>query len=255
MMIPNNDLTRDDLRCGGFTLLQPKKGYRFAIDAPILAALVSLRPALRVLDMGCGGGVLPLLLLGREPSLAVCGIELRHRPFDLAVRNMSENGVDAELILGDAMEAAKLLEGRRFDLIVSNPPYYPADGCRLPLDGDIAAAKVEVCWDLDIMMEQVFALLADDGRFAVIYDGARKEEIRAAAKRRGFYLRRFFEFFPQEGAKKSRVYLEWSKEKGECPDTDTLVMYDNDGEMTPKMKRILKVYDGTGTVPCGDAHR
>ena len=165
-MIPNNDLTCDDLRCGGFTLLQPKRGYRFAIDAPLLAALVSLRPDLRVLDMGCGSGVLPLLLLGREPSLAVCGVEWRERPFDLAVENMKRNGVDAEIIRGDAMEAATLLDGRRFDLIVSNPPYYPADGCRLPSDEDIAAAKVEIRWDIDIMMEQVISLLTADGRFA-----------------------------------------------------------------------------------------
>ena len=87
MMNPN-ELTLDDLRIGGFRLFQPKKGYRFSLDAPVLAALAPVTPGMSVLDLGCGGGVLSLLLLGQEPSLKVSGIELRQIAFDLAVRNM-----------------------------------------------------------------------------------------------------------------------------------------------------------------------
>ena len=205
--------------------------------------------------MGCGSGVIPLLLLGREPSLAVCGIEMMRSPYELAKENIRENGVKAEIIRGDAMKAASLLGEGIFDLILSNPPYYPVESCRLPRNEEIAAAKAEICWDQKTMMEQAFSLLKENGCFALIFDGARKEEIIDLAKNAGFFLRRVIDIYGKEGKpQKRRLYLELTKEPANTEE-DSLAVYSSNGELTPKMKRILNIYDGTGTVPCGDPHR
>ncbi|MBR5329330.1 MAG: methyltransferase [Firmicutes bacterium] len=252
----NAECTWDDLRIGGFSLLQPKKGYRFSLDAPLLAALVPLDGVDSVLDLGCGGGVLPLLLLGREPHLQVTGIEKQEVPFALAEQNRKRNGVEMELILGDAMVSAELLKGRIFDLILSNPPYYAVGACRLPQNEDIAAAKTEVYWNQKTMMEQAFSLLKENGRFGLIFDGRRGEEMISLGIAAGFGLEKRIDVFTKaEHSEADRVYLQFYKGSLMTSECDSLVVYEQNGEMTPKMKRILEIYHGTGTVPCGDSHR
>lgn len=252
----SDDITVDDLRIGGFRLIQPKKGYRFSLDAPLLGALVPLAEGDSVLDLGCGGGVLPLLLLGREPKVKVTGIELRDRPFALAEENRRLNGVDMELIHGDAMKAAELLPGAAFDLILSNPPYYAVHACRMPRNGDVAAAKTELYWDQKTMMEQAFSLLKRGGRFSLIFDGGRTDEMMGLAAAAGFAPERRLDIFtkPDQTAA-NRVYLQFVKAAKGSEERSSLYLYDNHGEMTPKTKRILEIYHGTGTVPCGNAHR
>lgn len=251
-----NELTSDDLRIGGFRLLQPKKGYRFAVDAPLLAALAPVAEGMSVLDLGCGSGVLPLLLLGREPSLKVSGIELRQKAFELAVRNMKENRAAVLVVLGDAMKAGDYFPPSSFDLIVSNPPYYPVGRCRLPKDEEVAVAKTELCWDPKIMMEQAFSLLKEEGRFALIFDGLRGEELLRLGREAGFYpvVRREICFRRGE-TRGNRVYLLFSKSAALLTEEPPLVLYEKNGEETPELKRIFEIYHGTGTVSCGDAHR
>lgn len=255
MMNPN-ELTCDDLGIGGFRLYQPKKGYRFSMDAPLLAALVPLGPRMTVLDFGCGSGVLPLLLLGREPSLQVSGIELRQRAFELAKKNMMANRVAVSLVHGDAMKADAYFPAASFDLIVSNPPYYPVGSGRLPQNEEVAAAKTELFWQPKVMMEQAFSLLKEDGRFALIFDGSRGEELLQLAVKSGFSPSVFRPIYGRvEDVVPKRVYLLLSKGASPFKEDAPLVIAENTGERIPEMKRIFDIYDGTGTVSCGDAHR
>ncbi|MGM9567756.1 MAG: tRNA1(Val) (adenine(37)-N6)-methyltransferase [Clostridia bacterium] len=254
MMNPN-ELTLDDLRIGGFRLFQPKKGYRFAVDAPILAALAPVAPGMSVLDLGCGGGVLSLLLLGREPSLKVSGIELRQKAYDLAVRNTEYNRADVRLVRGDAMKAASYFTPGSFDLILSNPPFYPADECRLPKDEEVAAAKTELYWDQEIMMEQAFSLLKEEGRFALIFDAVRGEELLRLGEKAGLYPVSSRMIYTRRGEKEpKRVYLLFSRSAVPFIEEPPLVLYEKTGEETSELKRIFEIYHGTGTVSCGDAH-
>lgn len=251
----SNGVTEDDLFIGGFRLLQPKEGYRFSVDAVLLAAFPSFSPGETVLDMGCGSGVLPLLMLGREPSLKVSAVELMDKAYALAVENRRCNGVSFDLFHGDAMKATELFPEGFFDHIVSNPPYYPVGRCRLPRDPDIAAAKTELYWDQKTMLEQAFLLSKVDGDLSLVFDASRKEELIAVACECGWFLNRCCDVYGKEGDKSPRrVLLSFGKEPGAVK-TDSLTIFDENGSYSRKMKRILEIYHGTGTVPCGDPHR
>ena len=201
--------TEEDLG-NGLTLRQAKAGYRFSADALALAAFVSLRSDMSVLDLGCGNGVL-LLLLAAKRRLRLVGVEKMAAPAALARRNVAANGLAAAVYHGDAMAASSLLQGERFDLIVTNPPYFPVDACRLPHSEEIAAAKTELYWDPAQLMTEVAALLKDDGKFALIQLATRRREMVSLAAAAGLVLCREEPVsFGDEGSRTpDRVLLEF----------------------------------------------
>ncbi len=255
-MMNKNEFTDDDLIIGGYRLLQKRDGYRFSLDALLLAAFVPVFPGAAVLDLGCGSGVLPLLLLGREPSLAMTAVEKMDGPFALARRNMAANKARVTVLSGNAMEANRFLASSSFDVIVTNPPFYPRDKCRLPQNEEIAAAKTELFWSPAGLMGQAFSLLRENGRLVLIFPGGRKEEICARAQEAGFFLESSCDIFSKKtNPGFSRVLLQWTKAPCRQEERTPLTIYAEDGDYTPEMKRIFEIYHGTGTVSCGDAHR
>ncbi len=97
----------------------------------------------RVLDLGCGAGTLALLLV-RDAS-EVLATDINPRALELGAFNAAVNGIrNVEFRLSDAFAA---LHGERFDLIVSQPPYYPGEDLTYlhggPRGGELATRIVE----------------------------------------------------------------------------------------------------------------
>ena len=67
----------DELWPGGPRFLQYKDSPRLSTDSVLLADFTRLRRGARVLDLGCGAGVLPVLLAAREETVAVTGVEIQ----------------------------------------------------------------------------------------------------------------------------------------------------------------------------------
>lgn len=83
-------------------------------------------PGAEVLDLCCGSGCIGLSLAAERPDLRVCLTDLSPEALAWAERNRAELGLDCEILRGDLFEAA---EGRRFDCVLSNPPYIPSAEC------------------------------------------------------------------------------------------------------------------------------
>ena len=150
---------------GGLILYQSKEGYRFTEDAVSVSSFCDAKGKETVLDLGCGNGIILLLLYAVEKDLSLFGIELREEAYNLALLNMKENGINAEIIRGDAMKASAYFKRNRFDHIVANPPYFPVNRCRLPQKQEIAAAKTELYWSAETMFREAFTLLKAKERY------------------------------------------------------------------------------------------
>lgn len=124
MSIPDSDLTRDAFLGGRLHLWQPRRGYRAGIDPLLLAAAVPARPGQSVLDLGTGIGTALFCLAARAPGLALSGVELQEEYAELARRNAAEAGIAAEIVTGDVARLPDRLRARRFDHVMSNPPYF-----------------------------------------------------------------------------------------------------------------------------------
>lgn len=116
----------EDLQLKGLRIIRRVDRPGYSTDAVLLADFARLKPACRVCDLGCGIGILPLLLLGREPSLTVTGIELQEDLAALARRSVALNRLEASVeILTADLRVHKLLPAKgSFDAVLSNPPYH-----------------------------------------------------------------------------------------------------------------------------------
>jgi len=189
--------TLDDFYRGRVRLIQPKKGYRFATDAPLLAAFAEIRPGDEVCELGTGNGVVAVLL-GFKPFRHLTAVEIQPRLADMARRNVAGNGLSGRIEIIEA-DLRTWRPGRRFDVLISNPPYYEKRAGFPCPDPEKAIAKHEVTCDIRGIMQAVFDLLKSAGRAYFVYPAGREGDFRRAAGRNGLGVRTIRRIIPREG--------------------------------------------------------
>jgi tRNA1(Val) A37 N6-methylase TrmN6 len=175
--------TEDALLGGRVHLLQPRRGYRVAVDAVLLAAAVDAGPDMRVLDLGAGVGAVGLCIAHRVPGCHVVGIELQPELAALAERNAALNGVSDRLrtIVHDlALPLPQALGSQAlgtFDHVATNPPYLAAAVADPSPDASKALATVESSATLARWLEVATAALKPAGTLTIIHRSDRLDEI------------------------------------------------------------------------------
>lgn len=179
-------LTEDALLGGRVRLLQPRRGYRVAVDAVLLAASVEAGPADRVLDLGAGVGSVGLCLAARVPGCTVVGIELQPALADLANRNAALNGRSGRLrtIVHDLARPLPADLGL-FDHVATNPPYLAAAVADPSPDPAKALATVESSATLERWLAVAAGAVKSAGTLTIIHRADRLEEIAALLARHG----------------------------------------------------------------------
>jgi len=170
--------TEDTVLGGRVRLLQPRRGYRIAVDAVLLAAAVEARPGDRVLDLGAGIGAVGLCIVARVPGCTVVGIELQRELADLAERSADLNraGDRVRTIVHDLAEPLPRDLGL-FDHVATNPPYLAAAVADPSPDRSKALATVESSADLARWLEVATGALKPAGTLLAIHRSDRLEEI------------------------------------------------------------------------------
>ena len=180
-------LTEDTLLGGKVRLLQPRRGYRVAVDAVLLAAAVDAGAGERVLDLGAGVGSVGLCIAARVPGCSVIGIELQTSLQILARRNAELNGVEGRVSTIQHDLAAPLpAETGLFDHVATNPPYLSAAVADPSPDPSKALATVESSADLARWLIVATAALKSAGTLTIIHRSDRLEEIVGHLARLGF---------------------------------------------------------------------
>ena len=124
----------DDLWPDGPRFLRSGAGFALGTDSVLLADFAAHRRVRRFADLGCGAGVLTVLLLHTLPQATAVGVELQPDAAQLACGNIKANGLNAraEILCADLREHRTVLPAGGFDLVVANPPYF-AEGRAIPL--------------------------------------------------------------------------------------------------------------------------
>lgn len=174
-----NLLTADTFFNGRIRVKQNRAGYRFSIDAVLIAGLTIPSPDDTVLDLGTGCGIIPLILAYRHPKIKVYGIEVQQQLADLAIINVEENRMKDRITI-HCMDMKKLkhdMMSGPVDLVVSNPPYRKAESGRINPDQQRAVARHEIKATLSDVVETAQRMLRTAGRFVTVYPAERMADI------------------------------------------------------------------------------
>lgn len=184
---PNTQDTLDTLVDGRLRLYQSRAGYRFSLDALLLAHFVTVKARQRVVDLGAGNGAVTLLLSYLHPTTTLTGLEVQPAMAERARRAVALNDLASriDIVDGDLRKIGALWPPSSFDVAVSNPPF------RKPLSGRISSnperrlARHEIAGGLADFIAAAVYLLRPKGRLALIYGAERAVELLAALRSAG----------------------------------------------------------------------
>ncbi len=160
---------------GPYTLSWPEGVFPLGGDALALGDFASVKPGQRVCDLGTGNGALLLLLARRAENLSLTGIDIGPLSARTARENLEANGLEGEVICGDLRTAS--LPAGGFDLVVSNPPYFPVGGGK---SGGPARSE-EFC-TLEELCAAAGRLVKNGGRFALCHRPERLADVICALR-------------------------------------------------------------------------
>ncbi|MGQ9693945.1 MAG: tRNA1(Val) (adenine(37)-N6)-methyltransferase [Thermodesulfobacteriota bacterium] len=167
--------TLDTLFGGQLQVIQKKEGYRFAIDALLLASFVQPRPQDQVIDLGTGCGIIPLILAYQKKAQKIVGVEIQPSLADLARRNVLINNFGGQIEIWERDFRELKEENRRefFDLVITNPPYRRLGAGRLNPHPEKAIARHELKATLPDILQISYFILKENGRMVIIYPPSR----------------------------------------------------------------------------------
>ena len=174
------DETLDALTVGGLKILQAKNGYRFSLDPVLLSGFIPSVRGCRVLDLGTGNGIIPLLLSARSEALSIDGVEIQPKMTERAGRTIELNGLESSvrIVQGDIRDLPfGGLHAAAFDVVTTNPPYRKPGAGRVAPDNERGRARHELDGGLDDFLHATEAMLKSGGSCYVVYLAERLAEL------------------------------------------------------------------------------
>jgi tRNA1(Val) A37 N6-methylase TrmN6 len=186
------DETLDTLFNGQLRILQARKGYRFSLDAVLLAHFASDKATEKMADLGTGNGVIPMILAYRNPLTSVLGVEVQEGLAYRARRNVQLNNLDKRIriIQGDVRAINRIVAPQSFDGVVCNPPYRKPSSGRVSPNAEKKLARHEIMGTLQHFIEAGRYLLRAHGRMTLVYPAVRCIDLLLAMRAAGLEPKR-----------------------------------------------------------------
>ena len=169
----------DDLQRSGYQIIQDPERFCFGMDAVLLSGFAKAKEGDRVLDMGTGTGIIPILMEAKTPASKLVGLEIQLESADMARRSVALNHLEnkIEIVDGDIKEAASIFGAASFDVVTCNPPYMIGQhGIQNP-DAPKAIARHEIHCTLEDVISQAAKLLKPGGHFYMVHRPFRLAEM------------------------------------------------------------------------------
>lgn len=231
----------DDLQNGYYVIQNPEK-FCFGMDAVLLSGFAKIKKDERVLDMGTGTGIIPVLLKSKTPGEHFTGLEIQEECAELAQRSVAYNGLeqDIDIVCGDIKEAAEIFGAASFHAVTSNPPYMIGQhGLQNPYMAK-AIARHEILCTLEDVVSQTAKVLKDRGRFYMVHRPFRLVEIFQVLTRYKLEPKRMQLVYPFKDREPNMVLIEALKGGNSRITVEKpLIVYDKPGVYT---EEILKIY-------------
>ena len=183
--------TIEEIGFGGLKIIQDSEGFRFGVDAIIIADFANrIYPdAKAYCDLGTGNGIIPAVLSHKNSGCSILGVDVQQKAVDLANRNAEGNGL-ADRISNICIDVKDIRAQRpdlagSFDAVITNPPYVEAGSGLASADGVKQIARQETTAGLEEFISSAAWLIKDKGHFFIVYRPA-LQEVQAGAETHAF---------------------------------------------------------------------
>ena len=169
----------DELQRNGYRIIQNPERFCFGMDAVLLSGFARAKKQERCLDLGCGNGIIPILMEAKTEGKHFTGLEIQPESADMARRSVALNGLQdrIDIVEGDIKDASKIFGASSFHVVTTNPPYMTAQHGLTNVYEAKTIARHEVLCNLEDIIRESARLLMPGGRFYMVHRPFRLAEI------------------------------------------------------------------------------
>ena len=175
----------DDLNRCGYKIIQNTSKFCFGMDAVLLSSFAKANEGDKVIDLGTGTGIIPILMEAKTKADSFIGIEIQEESVDMAKRSVLMNGQEKKITIlyGDIKTASKDLGAAMFDVVTTNPPYMNNSHALVNPNEAKAIARHEIMCDLEDVVREGAKLLKVGGKMYMVHRPFRLIEIVSEMKK------------------------------------------------------------------------
>ena len=233
------DITKNYFYKGKVIVYQRRKGYRFSVDAPILADFLPCLATQKALEVGIGVGIVSLLTLYKKKFSYIYGIEIQRSLSELAELNIEKNGFleNCKVITDDFKKIYRDFSG--IEHIFSNPPFFQTNRGRLSPNPEIRDAKTETKLTMRQLLVNSYSILGKKGNLYLIIPYSRYRETKKMAGEIGYFVSRQREVFSFYRGKPERFLIQLTTYDVSPVTLPPLIIFKDKGVYTDEMDKIL----------------
>lgn len=216
MNLVREDETLDDLQLKGIHIIQKKDGFRFGVDAVLLANFAKVKKNATVIDLCTGTGIIPFIIKGKSQCGLIRGVEIQGEFAEMANRSSKYNKFEdtVQFIEGDLKNKELLKQLGRVDVVTVNPPYKLHNAGILNETDRSTIARHEVCCKLEDVISAARTLLKDNGRFFMVHRPERLVDILSLMRQYKIEPKRLRFVHPKPGKAPNIVLIEGQRDGG-----------------------------------------
>ncbi len=231
----------DDLQFKGLRIIQHEDHFCFGLDAVLLARFAFPKNNDKIIDLGTGTGIIPIMTSGLCTSENIVGVDIQECMCKLAGRSVELNGLQdrVKIIQADLKNIKELFDAKSFSLVISNPPYIKRGNGIVNELSQKAISRHEVLCTLADVAFAAGYLLKDGGRFVMVHKPERIIECCDEMRKNGIEPKRAQFIFPKTDKLPSAMLIEGVKGANEgFRILRPIIVMDNEGKYTCQIDDI-----------------
>ena len=223
-----------------FALFHHRSTMKIGTDAILLARWVEVSADDEVFDIGTGCGLIPLML-AQKGIKSADAVEIDKDSYEEAAQNFSNSAWKSQLFaVNDDVKHYSEICTKKYDLIVSNPPFFFGDN--IPEKAKKGLARHTNTLSYNDLLIAVKKLLKPDGRFALVLPARESKTFLKDAENQGFYLKKEMKIVPIEGKEPNRINMQLVVNQVDKIESEIFVLRNQDHSFTKDYKEFLKDY-------------
>lgn len=233
----------DSLQRKGYQIIQDPGKFCFGIDAVLLSEFASVKEGSKVLDIGTGTGIIPILMEARHGMGHYTGLEIQEESADMARRSVALNHLEETItiVTGDIKEAETFFDAASFDVITCNPPYMIGKHGLTNPEEPKAIARHEIKCNLEEIIAESARLLVPGGKFYMVHRPFRLAEIMTCMSKYRIEPKRMRLVHPFIDKEPNMVLIEGARGgKSRMIVEKPLIVYEKPGVYTREVQSIYE---------------